>query len=68
LTYHLGCDYFRDSDVTICCGPRKYIAKLIGQYDNMFGSATREYTSPLEKGDHPDVDQSDELDIEGIKR
>jgi Reverse transcriptase (RNA-dependent DNA polymerase) len=23
LTYHLGCDYFRDSDGTLCCGPRK---------------------------------------------
>jgi hypothetical protein len=68
LTYHLGCDYFRDSDGTLCCGPRKYIAKLIGQYENMFGSPPREYTSPLEKGDHPEIDQSDELDIEGIKR
>jgi Reverse transcriptase (RNA-dependent DNA polymerase) len=64
LTYHLGCDYNGDSDGTLCCGPQKYIAKLIGQYENMFGSAPREYTSPLEKGDHPEIDQSDELDIE----
>ena len=25
LTYHLGCDYFRDNDDTLCYGPRKYI-------------------------------------------
>jgi hypothetical protein len=23
LTYILGCDYFRDKDGTLCCGPRK---------------------------------------------
>jgi Reverse transcriptase (RNA-dependent DNA polymerase) len=27
LTYHLGCDYFRDQDGTLCCGPKKYITK-----------------------------------------
>jgi hypothetical protein len=27
LTYHLGCDYFRDKDVTQCYGPCKYIAR-----------------------------------------
>jgi hypothetical protein len=25
LAYHIGCDYFRDSDGTLCYGPRKYI-------------------------------------------
>ena len=68
LTYHLGCDYFRDTDGTLCCGPKKYIAKIIDQYEKMFGTKPREYTSPLEKGDHPEVDISDELDEEGIKK
>jgi Reverse transcriptase (RNA-dependent DNA polymerase) len=27
LTYHLGCDYFRDKDGTLCCGLQKKIAK-----------------------------------------
>jgi hypothetical protein len=68
LTYHLGCDYFRDNDGTLCYGPRKYISKILDQYQNMFGCKPREYTSPLEKGDHPEVDTSEELDIEGIKK
>ena len=69
LTYHLGCDYFRDkSDGTLCYGPKKYIAKMVDQYKMMFGTQPREYTSPLEKGDHPEVDTSDELDEEGIKK
>jgi Reverse transcriptase (RNA-dependent DNA polymerase) len=37
LTYHLGCDYFRDKDGTLCYGPRKYIAKILDQLENIFG-------------------------------
>jgi hypothetical protein len=68
LTYHLGCDYFCNKDDTLCYGPRKYISKIIGQFENMFGCKPREYTSPLDKGDHPEVDTSEELDTEGIKK
>jgi hypothetical protein len=68
LTYHLGCDYFRDDDGTLCYGPRKYINKLMGQHENMFGCKPKEYTSPLEKGDHPEIDTTEELDEAGIKR
>jgi hypothetical protein len=38
------------------------------QYENMFGSKPKEYTSPLEKGDHPEIDTTDELDDSGIKK
>jgi hypothetical protein len=55
LTYHLGCDYFYDTDGTLCYGPRKYIDKIMVQYENMFGCKPREYTSPLEKGDHREM-------------
>jgi Reverse transcriptase (RNA-dependent DNA polymerase) len=37
LTYHLGSDYFRDQDGTMCCGPKKYVTKLIDQHQNIFG-------------------------------
>jgi hypothetical protein len=63
LTYHLGCDYFRDKDGTLCSGPRKYIAKIMDQYENIYGCRPEEYTSSLEKGDHPEIDHTDELDI-----
>jgi Reverse transcriptase (RNA-dependent DNA polymerase) len=68
LTYHLGCDYFRDKEGTLCYGPGKYISKSMDQYENMFGCKPKEYTSPLEKEDHPEIDDTDKLDIEGIKR
>ena len=34
----------------------------------MFGSKPKEYISPLEKGDHPELDTSEELDNDGIQK
>jgi hypothetical protein len=68
LTYHLGCDYIRDKDVTLCYGPCKYIAEILDQFENIFGCKPKEYTSPLEKGDHPEIDNTEELDVEWIKK
>jgi hypothetical protein len=34
----------------------------------MFGCKPREYTLPLGKADHPEIDASEELDVDGIKR
>jgi Reverse transcriptase (RNA-dependent DNA polymerase) len=55
LTYHLGC-------------PRKYITNIMDQFKNMYGCKPKEYTSPLEKGDHPEVDTLEELDENDIKK
>jgi hypothetical protein len=68
LTYHLGCDYFRDQDGTFCFGPRKYITKMMDQFKNMYYCKQKEYTSPLENGDHPEIDTSEALDEKGIKK
>ena len=37
-------------------------------YSRMFGSKPRYLTSPLEKGDHPELDTSEELDEDGKKK
>jgi hypothetical protein len=34
----------------------------------MFGYKPKEYTSPLEKGNHPEIDTTEELDDSGIKK
>ena len=69
ITYHLGCDYFRDSTGTLCTAPRQYVDKMIGAYERMFGSKPRmTYASPIEKGDHPELDTSELLDMDGIKK
>jgi hypothetical protein len=41
---------------------------MMDQIKNMYGCKPREYTSPLEKGDHPEIDTFEELDEEGIKK
>ena len=68
ISFHLGCDYFRDDDGVLCFAPKKYIEKMIDNFTNMFGHKPREYTSPLERGDHPELDTSAELDAGGIKK
>jgi hypothetical protein len=68
LTYHFGCDYFCDHDGTLFFGPRKYIKKMMDQFKNVYDGKPKEYTSPLEKSDHPEMNTSEELDVNGIKR
>jgi hypothetical protein len=68
IHFHLGCDYFKDHDNTLCYGPRRYIEKMIQDFERMFGHKPRAYTSPLEKGDHPETDDSDILELDGIKQ
>ena len=43
--------------------PRKYIDKMVTTYERLFGSKpSLKVTSPLEKGDHPELDTSEFLD------
>ena len=37
VSFHLGCDFFRDENNTLCVGPRQYIEQLADQYKSMFG-------------------------------
>jgi hypothetical protein len=67
ISYHLGMDFFREDDGTLCIAPRKYIEKMVGNYERIFGESPRQnFTSPIEKGDHPELDISDLLDQQGI--
>jgi hypothetical protein len=48
--------------------PKRYIEKMITANKGMFGTNPKEETSPLVKGDHPELDDSEELNAEGIKQ
>ena len=49
--------------------PVTYIDRMIETYVRIFGSKPKKnVTSPLEKGDHPELDTTEELDIVGIKK
>jgi hypothetical protein len=56
ITYHLGMDFTRDDDRMLCISPSKYIEKLIKNYKKSFGTKPKEYASPLDNGDHPELD------------
>jgi len=69
LEFHLGADSFRDDEGTLCMAPQKYIDRLAASYEKMFGEKpSAKMYSPLEKGDHPELDDSELLDAEGIQQ
>jgi hypothetical protein len=68
IDYHIGIDFSRDDDGTLCMAPRKYIEKMMETYQRMFGEKpSARYHAPIEPGDHPELDTSELLDAEGIQ-
>jgi hypothetical protein len=60
-------EFQRDSDGTLCISPLKYIDKLVKNYEKLFGELPKKNcTSPLEKGDHPELDTSELLEPKDI--
>ena len=58
-----GCDFHRHDEGALCFAPKKHIEKMMDSYFTMFGSKpTCNVQSPLEKGDHPELDTSEFLD------
>ena len=69
LKFHLGADCYRDSNGILAMAPCKYIDCLISSYKRMFGEKPKmSCYSPLEKGDHPELDDTELLDQEGIQQ
>ncbi len=67
ISFHLGCDFFRDEDGVLCYAPKKYIEKILDNYRRLFGTNPKEASSPLTKGDHPELDTSPLLEYEDIQ-
>jgi hypothetical protein len=68
ISYHLGAEFFRDKDGTLVISPRKYVERMINNFEWMFKQKPKQASSPIEKGDHPEIDTSDELDVDGISK
>ena len=66
MKYHLGCNYERDKDRTLHMGPRKYIQKMMDTYKLFFGKEPKHADSPLVGEDHPELDDSELCDEEGM--
>ena len=49
-----------DSDGTLVAQPKTYISKILDSFHQIFpGESLSEVKSPLDKNDHPDLDNSD---------
>ena len=60
LKYNLGCDCHLDPDGTLVALPKKYIAKILDPFLQMFpGKALHQVKLPLDKNDHPELVNSD---------
>ena len=67
ISVHLGMNFHRDPNGELCISPTKYIEKMIDTYKKYFGENPKQnVTSPLERGDHPELDTSELLDSKGI--
>ena len=64
ISYHLGCDFFRDNGCILCSVQHKYIDNMVQIYMTMFGTNPKlhkPFRDPLEQGDHPELDTSELL-------
>ena len=69
IEFHLGCDFYRDSKGVLCMGPRKYVDKVVENYKRVYNTYPKQlYSSPLEPGDHPELDDTELLDEDGIRQ
>jgi hypothetical protein len=67
IEVHLGMTFQRDPEGDLCISSTKFIEKMVGTYEKFFGEKPKQnVTSPLEKGDHPELDTSELLDSQGI--
>ena len=68
-TFHLGCNFTRDDDGTLCMSPLTYIERMESQYISLFGESPKQnIQSPLERNDHPELDDSPLLDVDGVAK
>ena len=69
IAFHLGADFRHDDDGVLCVAPRKHIEKMSNEHQRMFGEKlSQKCMSPLEKGDHPETDESPFLDAKGTQQ
>jgi hypothetical protein len=67
LSYHLGCEYEQNPDGTLVASPKKYISKILETYKVMFNEDPKQYRAPLDKNDHPELDNLELVDATHIQ-
>ena len=65
----LGMVFFRDEDGNLCWSPREYIDRMVDAFEHTFGHKPKQnVSSPLEKNDHPELDMTELLDMDGVNK
>ena len=54
--YHLGADFFRDSDGTLCMGTQTYAKRLLSNFEKLFGTLPPPVHSPLPEHERPELE------------
>jgi len=68
IEYHLGMTFRQNEHGLLEITPRRYIDKMVDTYMRLFGTKpSTKPLSPLEKGDHPEIDDSEFLDDDGTQ-
>ena len=66
--YHLGVNFGCDPDGTLHWSAKSYIDKMLKAYERMFGGPpSKRHSCPMEKDDHPELDDTSLLSEEDIK-
>ena len=66
--YHLGGNFGRDTDGTLFWGAKTYIQKMMENYKRMFnGTLPKKCSSPMDKDDSPELDESPNLGPKGVR-
>ena len=64
---HLGGNFYRDPDGTLAWGAKKYISRIMENYQNMYKELPKKQNTPIEQDDHPELDTSPELGPEQVE-
>jgi len=68
MEYHLGMTFCQNEHGLLEITPRWYINKMVDTYVRLFGmKLSTKPLSPLEKGDHPEINDSEFLDDDGTR-
>ena len=69
ISYHLCCDFTRDSNNDLCLVPREHINKMSGSCASIFSSNPKSsFHSPLDKGNNPELDTENFIDAYGVQQ
>ncbi len=62
MIFHLGCNYLKDPDCALVASPKHHISIVHEAYVKMFSEEPVQRNTPMEKNDHPEIDNSELVD------